>query len=219
VILRAASEEFAAKGYRGASLAAIAERVGITQSGLLHHYPTKDRLLAAVMADRFQQDADFLDEPYGAPGAAPTAGSRPLAGYPQLAERNAENVTWVRLYTLLAAEGLTEEHPARPAIRDRYEQVRSRLRTRIDRQVEAGLLRADLDRDALTNLIVGAMDGLQLQWLYEPRVDMPAAMELLTSLLVPSTDSGTPSGTAAPGPDTARAGEPDDGSRAAKLTN
>lgn len=185
-ILQAASEEFAAKGYRGASLATIAERAGITQSGLLHHYPTKERLLAAVMAERFQADADLLDDAYGPPTP------RPLAGYRHLAERNTQNATWVRLYTLLAAEGLTEEHPAHEAIRDRYEQVRSRLRARIDRQIEAGVLRADLDRDALTSLIIGAMDGLQLQWLYQPRIDMAGSMDLLTSLLGAAPGAGEP---------------------------
>ena len=48
-IVRAALEVIAERGYRGASLAAVAERVGLTQQGLLHHFPTKEALLVAVM--------------------------------------------------------------------------------------------------------------------------------------------------------------------------
>ena len=57
-IVRAALEVIAERGYRGASLAAVAERVGLTQQGLLHYFPTKDALLVAVLEERDQWDAD-----------------------------------------------------------------------------------------------------------------------------------------------------------------
>ena len=56
-IVRAALEVIAERGYRGASLAAVAERVGLTQQGLMHHFPTKDALLVAVLQERDQWDA------------------------------------------------------------------------------------------------------------------------------------------------------------------
>jgi AcrR family transcriptional regulator len=56
-IVRAALEVIAERGYRGASLAAVAERVGLTQQGLLHHFPTKDALLVAVLEERDKWDA------------------------------------------------------------------------------------------------------------------------------------------------------------------
>ena len=56
-IVRAALEVIAERGYRGASLAAVAERVGLTQQGLLHHFPTKEALLVAVLKERDQWDA------------------------------------------------------------------------------------------------------------------------------------------------------------------
>ena len=48
-IVHAAIAEFAVSGYRGASLGAIAKRGGISQSGLLHHFPSKELLLAEVV--------------------------------------------------------------------------------------------------------------------------------------------------------------------------
>lgn len=56
-IVRAALEVIAERGYRGASLAAVAERVGLTQQGLLHYFPTKDALLVAVLQEQDQWDA------------------------------------------------------------------------------------------------------------------------------------------------------------------
>ncbi len=56
-IVRAALDVIAERGYRGASLAAVAERVGLTQQGLLHHFPTKEALLVAVLEERDHWDA------------------------------------------------------------------------------------------------------------------------------------------------------------------
>src|SRR5688572_637393 len=50
-ILAAAADVFAENGYRGTSLTEIANRVGMTQPGLLHHFSTKDRLLLAVVEE------------------------------------------------------------------------------------------------------------------------------------------------------------------------
>ena len=55
-ILRAALEVIAERGYRGASLGSVAERVGLTQQGLLHDFPTKDALLVAVLEERDRWD-------------------------------------------------------------------------------------------------------------------------------------------------------------------
>jgi len=48
-IRAAATQLFASVGYDGASLQAIAERVGVTKQTLLYHYPSKDALRRAVL--------------------------------------------------------------------------------------------------------------------------------------------------------------------------
>ncbi|WP_334666572.1 helix-turn-helix domain-containing protein, partial [Streptomyces cyaneofuscatus] len=55
-IMRATLEVIAERGYRGATLGAVAERVGLTQQGLLHYFPTKEALLVAVLEDRDRWD-------------------------------------------------------------------------------------------------------------------------------------------------------------------
>ncbi|MGD8861193.1 MAG: helix-turn-helix domain-containing protein [Myxococcales bacterium] len=52
-IRAAATHLFAQHGYDGASLQAIAERVGVTKQTLLYHYPSKDALRRAVIEGVF----------------------------------------------------------------------------------------------------------------------------------------------------------------------
>ena len=49
--LQSARHLFAAKGYYGASLANIADELGLTKQALLHHFGSKDKLYGAVLLD------------------------------------------------------------------------------------------------------------------------------------------------------------------------
>src|SRR5690348_16166048 len=60
-ILRAAMELFSARGYRGASLEAVAQAVGITRQGVLHYFPSKVHLLLGVLDLRDQDDAARIE--------------------------------------------------------------------------------------------------------------------------------------------------------------
>src|SRR4249920_1985097 len=51
-ILDTALEVFAQQGFRGGSLREIADRVGLSQAGVLHHFDSKEALLAAVLEQR-----------------------------------------------------------------------------------------------------------------------------------------------------------------------
>ncbi|MDD9932998.1 MAG: helix-turn-helix domain containing protein [Myxococcales bacterium] len=59
-IREAATHLFATRGYDGASLQAIAERVGVTKQTLLYHYPSKDVLRRAVLGGIFAHFGERL---------------------------------------------------------------------------------------------------------------------------------------------------------------
>ncbi|WP_136034711.1 TetR/AcrR family transcriptional regulator [Microbacterium sp. PF5] len=71
VILDAAVEALATHG-TGISLAAIAQRAGVSKGGLLHHFPSKDALILALVEDsnrKFREHvAEFLDLSENEPG-------------------------------------------------------------------------------------------------------------------------------------------------------
>ncbi|MET7568665.1 TetR/AcrR family transcriptional regulator [Streptomyces sp. NPDC005492] len=169
-IVRAALEVIAERGYRGASLAAVAERVGLTQQGLLHYFPTKDALLVAVLEERDQWDA------------VPDSRWR-IDLLASLVEYNAMRPGIIQTFSALLGESVTEGHPARDYFTERYARVRAGmaavLRTEYGDHLPNGLT-----PERTAPLLVAVMDGLQYQWLLDPEsVDMPGAFRDFLALL------------------------------------
>ncbi|CUW28249.1 MULTISPECIES: TetR/AcrR family transcriptional regulator [Streptomyces] len=169
-IVRAALEVIAERGYRGASLAAVAERVGLTQQGLLHHFPTKDALLVAVLQERDRWDA-VPDSPWRTDLLA------------SLVEYNAMRPAIIQTFAALLGESVTEGHPAQAYFTERYARVRASmaavLRTEYGDRLPNGLT-----PERTAPLLVAVMDGLQYQWLLDPEsVDMPGAFRDFLRLL------------------------------------
>jgi AcrR family transcriptional regulator len=175
-IIQAALEVIAERGYRGASLAAVAERVGLTQQGLLHYFPTKEALLIAVLEIRDQWDM----------ASAALAGSAwPMEMMASLVEYNATRPGIVQVFTVLAGDSVTEDHPAREYFKDRYRWVRHNavesLRNEYGDELPGGLT-----PEQAAPLLIAIVDGLQVQWLHDPEaVDMPASFRDFVRLLTP----------------------------------
>ena len=63
-LIDVALRAFAVNGYRGASIGAIAREAGISEAGLLHHFPSKPKLLFGVLehlSAKFRQTDERLD--------------------------------------------------------------------------------------------------------------------------------------------------------------
>src|SRR6201994_4298233 len=60
-ILNAAIAEFAERGFEGASIRAIADRLGLQHPLITYHYPTKDMLWRAAAEHAFAQIRDEWD--------------------------------------------------------------------------------------------------------------------------------------------------------------
>ena len=173
-ILEAALELFAERGYRGATLAAIARRAGLTQQGLLHYFPSKENLLAEVLRLRDDRDVEALSH-----GDAPLS----LDGLATLVELNAERRGIVQSYAVLSADSVTEDHPAREFFQQRYRRFRRRLAGTL-REQYGERLGGDLDPERAATLVIAMMDGLQLQWLLsEEELDMPDLFRRFLGLL------------------------------------
>jgi TetR/AcrR family transcriptional regulator len=54
-IVAAATRLFAERGYEGASMGDLAERVGLRKASLFHHFPSKDVLYATVLTDLMEK--------------------------------------------------------------------------------------------------------------------------------------------------------------------
>jgi AcrR family transcriptional regulator len=176
-VLRAAMDIFSAQGYRGASLDAVAEAVGMTRQGLLHYFPSKVQLLLGVLDLRQELDHVRVEQMFEhAHGMADVLLT--------LVRRNQVQPELIRMFTILAAESVDAEHPGHEWFVDRYRGLRSRMAERIAAEQRAGALSSALTAGSIATLLIAVMDGLQIQHLLDPGdVDMTEPLEDLLTLL------------------------------------
>src|SRR3954471_20143354 len=175
-VVRVAMEEFAARGYRGASLDMIAAKIGVTRQALLHYFPSKVKLLLAVLELREQQDTErFL-------GLAAQHGWSFAELFPAIIRHYTEHPELTRLHTVLAAEAVDPEHPAHTWFVERYRRIRSQMTAGIAAQQAAGRLSTDISPEARAAALLALLEGLQLQALLEPgAVDVEQAVSALAA--------------------------------------
>ena len=179
-ILDAAVELFAANGYRGTGVAALGERVGMTPTGLLYYFGSKERLLVEVIAERTRAEG------------SPTDYDLRLGSLRNLGRYNEERGVLTRLYIVLAVESLDAAAPLHDHFVDRYELTRSFYTRLVESEQQRGMVRADVDAEQIGQEILSVVLGLELQWLMDPeRVDYGSAFETYMDRLVQDL-SGTP---------------------------
>lgn len=187
-ILRAAVETFGAKGSTNGTLADIADQVGITRAGVLHHFGSKQRLLLEVLGYRDKDDVAHLHSkrmPGGAGLFAHLVGT---------AMRNSMRPGIVQVFTVLSAESVTEDHPARDYFETRYRNLRREVDEAFRELCAEHGVADERAVEHASASILAVMDGLQLQWLLDPdRVDLAQASEFAIRAIV--------NGVLHPGPD------------------
>jgi AcrR family transcriptional regulator len=178
-VLRAAMDTFSAQGYRGASLDAVAEAVGMTRQGLLHYFPSKVQLLLDVLELRHTENTAWMEEMFER--------SHSLAdALLALVRHNQDRPELVRLFAVLAAESVNTDHPGHERFVDRYRAVRSHMSEQIAAEQQAGTISDAIAPARLAVLLIAVMDGLQLQHLLEPdAVDMVQPLADLLDLFKP----------------------------------
>jgi len=159
-ILDQATAMFGEVGYRGASLREIAARCGISHPGLLHHFPTKESLLLAVLEHRDEVDIEWLD-------ADSADGVTTLRHLVELVALNATRRGIVELYAVLSAEATSAEHPAHAYFQERYARAVDTATTAYLRAAAQGALREDVDPATAGRQLIALMDGMQVQWLLD----------------------------------------------------
>ena len=174
-ILDASMAVFGRSGNRGASLREIAEQVGMSQAGVLHHFGSKQRLLLAVL-ERFDQE----EQPESPPGTV-------AEGIDYVRSELAHGLDRPGLFQLkvtLSAEATDPAHPAHDHFVAHYRRVSEQFCDAIEAAVTSGQVRRDVDVRAMAHLIMAALDGLQLQKLLNDDVDVLATVNLMFDALL-----------------------------------
>lgn len=176
-ILDAAEAVFGARGYRGGALNDVAVAAGYTRAGLLHHFPSKEALLLAVLERR--------DARLGvSDGMTPP---NTLTEMLDVMEAKVLEILEIRpliqLGHIVEAEAAAPDHPAHKWAADRERRLRDAATDVIRRTQEAGELRSDVDPQSLSALILAVGEGLEAQWLLDDSVDVAAGVRLLRQLI------------------------------------
>lgn len=167
-ILGAAWDVFATQGFRGGSLREISQRLGYSQSGVIHHFGSKENLLLEVLEYR---------DSINAPDQVAGRGLGFLVHLRQVVRRNAETPGAVQLFVTMGAEAVDPQHPAHQYFVQRYRTTLHNCSTAF----ATAQLDGDLDRKfepvGAARQLIAFLDGIQVQWLLTPDLDMTHAYD------------------------------------------
>lgn len=176
-ILDRAIEVFRQRGADGTSLRRIAEAIGVSHGALLHYFSSREELLVAVYEHAEHRRDAAKQNPEQV---------RSVDVMVNAAITNLEVPGLVQLYSTLVATSLeAEAGPAKDFFTARFERVRTDLERRLRADQTAGLVRNDVDPARMAALIVAASDGLQIQWLLDPTIELQQTLETFAVLLAP----------------------------------
>jgi AcrR family transcriptional regulator len=176
-ILRAALDVFGRRGFRSGSLREIAERVGLTQPALIHHFGSKIGLFMEVLQTyALDQFKAYSRLPFQEEILA-------------VVDHSESNRDYIRLFTTISSESTDQSHPAHDYFIARYKELHDRWRTSIESAQKDGSIDPAVDADAAARLIIAALDGLNIQWLLGTSKEMRSTIEYLLEALFPSERS------------------------------
>ncbi|TMR21912.1 TetR family transcriptional regulator [Nonomuraea turkmeniaca] len=169
LLVTAAAELFAEKGYRQTSFIDIAEKAGISRGSIPWHFGNKLGLLEAVLDDRLHAVLTTF---------APPAGERPADPLDQVMGFIRLPVT--RLFITLLAEAVEVDSP----IREHYARLHAALRQGVRARIPVEALPPGTTLEAFTVLLVGTVIGVHAQWRVAPdAVDLEAVHATIRALL------------------------------------
>lgn len=176
-VLDAALRILAARGFDATTLQLVAEEVGRSKAGLLHHFGSREALMLEIV--RHRDEVDRAAYPAGDDGRFEASVS--------LVAHNATVPGLVALFAVVASLAATDTAPTarREYFRTRYARNREGFARRIAALQSDGALRDDIAPQAAARLILATMDGLQTQWLLDPGIDMADDLRTLFALLAP----------------------------------
>jgi len=163
-ILEAAFEIFAKNGYTASSVNEIARAVGITQTGVLHHFAGgKLALLTAVLQ---QRDALAEENLRG------KTGREFLAALVEISRVQASQRGVVQLYRNLSTEAVDPEHPAHNYFRERLGRIIEAVTRAFSEVLAEDGLKPGIEPRAAALNTLAMTEGLEALWLQGLDVDM-----------------------------------------------
>jgi AcrR family transcriptional regulator len=184
-LIDAAIELWATTGWRGTGITVVAERAGITPSGLLHHFGTKENFLLEVIAR-----LDHLEiERHRALGVP--QGLDLLRRLPDFVRNYRDAPELWKLHLTLQAENLDPGSPAHGYYVARHAYLREQWAAAIRAGQASGEIRPDADPDLVAVQLLAFLHGMLLHSIHGPAdVDVVATAVDFAALM--TRDLATP---------------------------
>ncbi len=166
-IVQAATEVFAAKGYRAATMAEIGQTAGIGKGTIYLYFPSKQDIFLAVfeayasgMVEQFKKAEAVAHQD----GAAELLRRLNRLAVEALVEMQPIYSLVLEFWSVASLEELKEVLGIK--FRRMYTQFRALIAGLIRRGIESGEFCPEVDAEAVASMYIGAIDGLGLQiWL------------------------------------------------------
>ncbi|MGW5647722.1 TetR/AcrR family transcriptional regulator [Saccharopolyspora sp. NPDC003752] len=164
-ILAAATHEFGRKGYERTRIADVARAAGVTDAGVLHHFPRK--------LDLFQAVVEAREEAYHALYSLDFGSVRELFDAMISSVRRAgDDPDLVRFRRMLTGAAGIEGHPIEGRHRENLELALDAFAPIVQRGIETGELHDQCEPEQIVLEILALNEGIRDQWLTLPeRID------------------------------------------------
>lgn len=164
-------------GEAGASMRVIAKEAGISLAGLMHYFPTRDVLLTELQRDGDEQFQQW----YRDSGTDIDPGEVLAQAMVDKAAKPGSGTVYL---SLAAAAAIDPSHPAAEYLRERYERIRAVIANDVRRRQAAGTVPAHVDAEFAAAALISAADGIQIQWMSDPSIDMGAHVRRVWAVLL-----------------------------------
>lgn len=172
-VLEAAAQVFGQFGYAGGSLRQIADEVGVTPAALIRLFGSKEELLIALLEYWNTESADAAAHDDRGLDRTGIAFFEALEGVMQY---HTTHRGLLELFLTLTTEATNPEHPAREFIVTRYDTLIQQAIVALREASQRGEVRQfdDSELEFEVRHLVAVMDGIEIQWLLNPGVDLVA---------------------------------------------
>ncbi|WP_280761823.1 TetR/AcrR family transcriptional regulator [Prescottella agglutinans] len=184
-ILAAAVDHFSRYGYANTSIARIAADAGISDAAVIHHFGSKKELFLTAV--------DLREQPYVPVVAQIDSVHELFEQFVSSVRESMRRPELVRFRAMLSGEALLESNPASERLRENLAAILETLVPVVERGVEAGELKPDVDARQVILELLALNDGVRSQWATLPgEIDLPRVFETaVDALLARITANGT----------------------------
>jgi AcrR family transcriptional regulator len=177
-VVKAAVDVFGQHGFKGGTLQQVAERVGVTPAAIEKLFGSKEQLLIAVLEHWTEETIQVI--------GPETRGLAHLDAFRKLMKYHTRHKGMLELYIQMAAEATSPNHPARPFMIERFNTTLADMRHIFEDGMVEGAFRSMTD-DEIANeaaWLLATMDGLEIQYLLNPKFDLVGSFDRFVSNLV-----------------------------------